>query len=564
MGQDNSSMNESKSDLKSRGRLVVAFVILVFTVVSIWGINPYRYGLHDQSITTSYLKTYVDDKLYPNDYLVAGRTYYTSYLWPALGWLIKFLGVNTPALFFAGYCIALYMTFLGVYLIAMTLWGKAEIAFLALFFLLFSKDVPGGVFTVESLFLTRTAALPILLFSINFFLKRKFLLSFALQGIAFLVHPLTAIFVIAMTSVASAIHLKDIGIKKFVHSFFAMLALASPILFWKVRSSPDSHTLFYADPRWVEVLRLRMFWVIFPLSWTKKVFVQAGLHLLTFLIAWKHKPQSWHHCVVLAFAGTVIALCAIGTIFSEFIPLPIVMSLQIMRNFRFLMYFSMIYFANYFLTEISLRESIFDKLLVALASIGILLGAAYWEYALAAFLFLAILLILGQLVRWQALTQNYFILALVAIVLVLGCGAYLRNDNFSIENAQEENWLDVQKWARKSTDLEDVFIVPPNLDGFRIESERTIYGDWKDGSEMGLNPSFGYEWFERMKALGYQKGISLEDGFKNLDETDFINIANTIRVNGHRAFLVMFKERDTLDFPVIYTNERFTVYEILQ
>jgi len=543
---------------------IVVLVILVFAIASTLSINQYRYGISDQSITIPFLKSFVSNDLYPNDYLLAQRSYYYTYLWNALGLLNKYLDVDVPTAFFLSYFISIYMTFLGVYLIAITLFRKGGVAFLSLFFLLFAKGALAGAATLDRIFLTRVAVLPILLFSIYFFFKERYLLSFLLQGIGFLVHPLTTVYVIAIIFASSIVNLRYIGIRKFLLCITVLIVSASPILIWKVLHFPASLNLLYTDPRWIELLRLRSAHHKFPFSWSKDAFFQSGLLIYLFFISWKHRPKPNYHRSVVTFTVTIFAMCIVGIIFSEFVPLSIVLLFDFLRSVQFLVYLAMIYFANYFFTEIRSRESIFDKLVVTFVSIGIFYGATGWKYAYVAFLALGVFLIFYRFVYRRELLPKYFVLALVIIVLVLSSGAYLKRGGFSIYNAQEGKWLDVQRWAKQNTNPEDVFIVTPTIEGFRVESDRTIYGDWKDGTLMNFNPGFGYEWFKRMEALGYKKGISLKESFKNLTETDFVNLTNEVIRNDRKTFLVMFKERDTLNFTIVYRNERFIVYEIAQ
>ncbi len=559
------TMDGLKCDSRWKTVFVVALTILVFTIVSTLSINQYWYGTSDQSITIPFLKAFINNNLYPNDYLLTQRPYYYTYLWNVLGFLVKYLNISIPALFFLSYFTAIYMTFLGVYLITITLFKKKGVAFLSLFFLLFSKRALAGAITLDSIFITRVAALPILLFSIYLFFKKKYLLSFLLQGIGFLVHPMTTVYVIAIIFVSSIVNLRDIGIRRFLLCITVLIISSSPILIWKVLHSPVSLNLLYANPKWIELLRLRSPGHIFPFSWEKDVFFKTVLLLCVFFISWKHRPKPDYHRIVVTFTATIFTMCAAGIIFSEFVPLSIVLNFQFLRSSQFVVFFAMIYFSNYFFAEIQFRESIFNKLVVAFVSIGIFYGATGWKYAYVVFLALSVFLIFYHFVyRREFLLSKYFVLSLVVIVLVLGSGAYLKKGNFLIDNAQEGKWLDVQIWAKQNTSPKDMYIVPPTIEGFRVESERTIYGDWKDGTLMNFNPNFGYEWFRRMKKLGYREGTAFKEGFKNLTETDFVNIANEETRNGHRTFLVMFKERDTLNFSIVYKNEKFIVYEVAQ
>ena len=106
-----------------------------------------------------------------------------------------------------------------------------------------------------------------------------------------------------------------------------------------------------------------------------------------------------------------------------------------------------------------------------------------------------------------------------------------------------------------------MFIVPPDWRGFRIESERSIYCDWSDGTLLNFNYAFGKEWFKRMETLGYKKGGPRKGNYINLEETDFIKIANGFIHDERKIFIVMFNKRN-LKFPIVFKNKKFTAYEI--
>ena len=89
---------------------------------------------------------------------------------------------------------------------------------------------------------------------------------------------------------------------------------------------------------------------------------------------------------------------------------------------------------------------------------------------------------------------------------------------------------------------------------------------------MFFNPDFGFEWMRRMKALGYKKGFSNQPGFNDilkrdfiqLEENDFRRIAKELHKDTRKTYLVMFKERKLLDFPIVYENPGFVVYEVFR
>jgi len=537
-------------------------MIFILTAISVFALNQYEYGLSDQAITIPFLKSLENPNLYPDDYLVSERSYYYSFFWQGLGFLGRYLPFNIPILFFIFYCVSLFFFFWGIYLVAKILFQKQEVGYLSLFFLLFFKPLLGGISSFDRIFLTRVIVLPIIIFAFYFFLKKKFLWSFILQGLGFLMHPLSAVHMIAILFVASLIWIRKIGWKRMLIYWIILGILVSPIFVWKIISSPSSASLLHANIDWIQLLRLRSSDEIFPFSWPKIVLEEAALVFLVFLISLQYKPRGQYHRIIIGAIFLILGFCVLATIFSELIPIPLILNLQLFRSFQWLFYFTCIYFANYFLRELQDSKKI-NKLLLPLFVLGIFYGANNWIYGYVAFLFLMLLLVLGW--RRTQFSSSHFIKIFLVVVLILGGIFYIKGDRFYLGNHQEPSWLDVAKRAKEETAEKDMFIVPPNLEGFRIESERTIYGDWKDGTLMFYNPAFGKEWMRRMQRLGYQKDVPLKESFLSLTESDFRVIAVEMRQSageGSRIFLVNFREGRRLNFPLVYGNAKFLVYEI--
>lgn len=546
--------------------LIVAAICLFLTVVSVLSINQYQYGTGDQSITIPFLKQSVHPELFPDDYLLSQRPYYYTYLWDGLGVLSRVFDSHTPIMFFVVYFISLYASFLAIGLIAKLLFRKWEVVFLSLFFFLFSRGSLAGVATLDRELATRTVALPILLFAIYFYFKRQYYWSFVLQGIGFLIHPMTAAYVSVIILFASVADLKRIGFGKLLSCYAILVILASPILIWKLLHSPQSLGLISADLGWVELLKLRSAHHIFPFSWGLDTILPAVLLSAVFFISWRHKPEWEHHRIVIAVTGTILLLCVIGVLFSEMVPVAVVLNLQPLRSFQFLIFIAMIYFANFYVAEMQAPGNLHRKIAAALMSLGILYKAQGWQHAYGLFLIAsAVWIFLGSRRHPELWFRRAFPIGLVVMVLLLVVRFQTRLSRFSIYDAQESNWLDVQHWAKSNTGVDDLFIVPPTTEGFRVESERTVYGDWKDGTLMNFNPAFGLEWYRRMERLGYREGTSLEQGFKALTESEFRSIAEEImnqESQKHKVFLVTALSNQALEFPKVYRNDRYITYDI--
>ena len=201
----------------------------------------------------------------------------------------------------------------------------------------------------------------------------------------------------------------------------------------------------------------------------------------------------------------------------------------------------------------------------ALLSVGILYGISGWKYVFAAFFVFSLLLLFFQVASKKKLVQSNYVGSLMLLMVVAAAIViYPKREKFFIQNRQEKNWIDMQLWAKANSNPDDAFIVPPYLEGFRIESERTVYCDWKDGTLLNFNPAFGLEWLRRMEQLGYEKNSSRADGFRNLAEKNFMRIAEDVAAidKSSSIFLITEKENTVLNFPKLYENQKFTAYKI--
>jgi hypothetical protein len=124
----------------------------------------------------------------------------------------------------------------------------------------------------------------------------------------------------------------------------------------------------------------------------------------------------------------------------------------------------------------------------------------------------------------------------------------------------KDDWKDVELWAKSDTDVDDSFLVPPSQGGFRIYSQRPIFGDWKDGTYALFSDKFALEWWERMQVLGYWKGFEVQgDRFWNtMDEDSVIRIAQRY----YQKYIVVKGEREDWGLPKAYQNSTYSVYQI--
>ncbi len=545
-------------------RISDAVALLILAAASILGINQYTFGVYNHCITIPFIKSLLNPELYRDDYLIAELQYFYSLFLPACAFLIKLLHASLPSMFFALYAASLCFTLAAFFLIALKLFNRREVAYFSVMFLVFSLNTIGKEQTIANLLMERTLALPLLLFAFYAAFSKQFNMAALLCGIAFLIHPLSASYVIIILMACLSDHaLRERRLKDFLLAAGILGAVISPLIILKLMNpAPELHLLM-AKQEWIDLLRVRSSYHVFPSTWSILALLQALALVIGFLMAWKHKPQQNHHRIVKTSFAVMLGLFAVGTIFTEIFPVSIIIQFQLFRCFKFLVFFAILYYANYIFTEPDTLSGIAGKMLLTAL---IITGYAQESLTVVAGLLLLIATAtigLHLLNKTAADGRKYLVPLQLMFLLAIGVAGSLNRVQFSINNAQEKSWLDVQQWAKQNTPANAAFIAPPYLEGFRVESERMLYGEWKDGTQMFFDPPFGSEWMRRMKMLGYDESKLLSDSYKELKEGGFIMIANEMMAGENsKVYAVVPLEMATLRFPKVYSNGKFSVYEI--
>ncbi len=558
-------------------RLRPCLAPLVFALAALF-INDYQFGSDNHAIIIPFLKDYLNPDLYPGDYLLAERDYFYTLFWPGVAGVIKLTGWSLPRLFGILHFLSLYGLMAGIFLLARQFSGGPA-GFWAMTIVLFSKPLWAGEKTLLNFLDTAGVARPLLLLAIYFFLKKQYHRSFLLQGLGFLIHPLTALYGIAVIGVNWLSCWREMGAGVALRSVALLLAVGSPVLLWRMGQAPPDLNLGAADPQWLALLHVRSAFHVFPRTWEAAVLWQSGLVVAVFLLLWRRPPRG-HHRFVVRGTVAIFALWLAGFFFTEMIPLTAVVQLQLFRSIFFLYVFAAVYLGANLSAACRAEGSMGQLFFGLIAGLALLYNARAWAVALAALALLALGAAAYRRQHGRAVRDGAFATAALILAAGLGLAAALFRGGVSLENYPNEPWRDVQLWAQQHTGIRAGFIVPPlwETQGFRVFSERTIYGDWKDGTQMFFNPAFGREWFRRMQQLGYGSGriapgekparldSLLKSGFLALREPDFTHIAAEMRQAGREAlgpvYLVTFAEQRTIGFPEVYRNQRFRVFAV--
>lgn len=546
---------------------------LIFAFAALF-INDYQFGSDNHAIIIPFLKDYLSPDLYPGDYLLAERNYFYTFFWPGVAGVIKLTGLSLPLLFGILHFLSLYGLMAGIFLIARQLSGSPA-GFVAMTIFLFAKPLWAGEKTLLNLLDTAGAARPLLLLAIYFFLKKQYERSFVFQGLGFLIHPLTALYGIVVIGVNWLFSWREMGAGIVMRTAALLLAVVSPALLWRIWQAPPALNLGPADPQWLALLHLRSAFHVFPRTWEAAVLWQSGLVVAVFLLLWRRPPRR-HHRFVVRGTVAIFGLWLAGFLFTEIIPLTVVVQLQLFRSIFFLFVFAAVYLAANLSAAGRTGRGAGQLFFSFIAAAALLYNARAWPAALTALALLALGAVAYRHRHPEPMRDGAFAMAALVLAGGLGLAAALFRGGVFFENYPDDQWRDVQTWAHRHTDIRAGFIVPPlwETQGFRVFSERTIYGDWKDGTQMFFNPAFGMEWFRRMQQLGYRSGriaagqkparldSLLKSRFLALGEMDFRHIAAEMQPDTGPVYLVTFAARRNIDFPEVYRNRKFRVLAV--
>ena len=340
---------------------------------------------------------------------------------------------------------------------------------------------------------------------------------------------------------------------------------------------------------WIKVMRLRMAHHVFPLSWPWDVWVRGALMLACFVVAFRRVTKSGPsaaepprteeqpapgaddargkaarapngasadqdggcspHGKVTAFVIAVAALCLIGLVFSEWLPVLKVMQFQLWRSTRFVMYLGLLYLAAdcaasrqgiqglgsaaaiaatlvfprglpfsapllvLYLTSRPRHQSLLFGLIAVVAvwigarirsggdplAMAMVWGASAWILATV----LAAPLSAPERTGYRQWQRSALLVwALLLAVARLGLD-YVRHGGFSLNPLPGQGaWLSAQLHARDATSKDATFLVPIHRDSFRCRSRRAIVCDYKDAGPHMYCVGALKAWDQRMSDMG--------------------------------------------------------------
>lgn len=461
-------------------------------------ILPYQYGVEDQTIHNPIISKEINPLLFRNDYLLINPKGSTLF-YPLMKYIVILFTSLQTASFFV-YISILFLSFLSIYFLAITLFKKRIVGLLSVTIFLFPKWVGGtGVMTYESYLLPRLFSTPLVCLSLILMAKRNYLWAAIISGVTFLIHPVSAVTLYILLFVLIALNKREI--KKPILPF-GIIIIFSLIFLVIVRKEFIEDTSYFLMPKeWLSIAQIRDRFV-FPQYWKLRSFISVLIfyfYYLLFLlrkriINYKEKLDSNTSQFIYTVIIVTLTLPMILILLSEFLPITMLIQLELARSLVIFSYMAIVCFAYFTYLIITYRIRIFLK---------------------------------------------FFFIALFIVSIVW---------NNTIQYRIDPDWIDIQLWSKNNTDINSLFLTNPNEKGFRIYSNRAIVGEYKDGGPVLFSYEYALEWDNRMKIIS---------DFDKFTENNFLEVRKTFPYD----YLVVANNK-RLNFKKIYQNKSYVVYHV--
>jgi len=573
----------------------------------------YKIGFDDHAIQISFAKKLGIPSLYPNDPLMQTLADYPSFFPRLISLLFKH-AIPFEPFYYSAYILSYGLLFVAIHQLADCLFKNARINLLSVLLLLLPSLSLGGSSAYLAQFYPSLLVLPWIVFCLNLFLSGKYAISFIGLGLLANLHSLLAAYAFACMSTYIVYNLiKEKG-NRFHKLMYPLLFIlfASPTIYWSL--SADQHQ--YSN-LWHSLMRLRSSHHSYPFSWAYEKLIMYGLFFSAFIFTLfiplkiKRDRKDIHQKEkIVAFVICICSMCVIGTFFTEFLSVPILIKLQLFRSSIYLNLFASIFFAavvDYCINKDA--PPLFTALIFSILFIPY--NSLNYGLLFVSCLFLAIQsryytsLTLKKLPSYFRATLSIVFLLLIVVVIVNSCTTntnfyqelfahwkYLLIWGFSLllllilqlkikvkwpsklallllatslsayyyqivhlKEKDQNDWLNTQKWAREHTDVKHIFLTPPKQTGFRVFSERSIIGEWKDGTQLYFSPDFAQSWKARMTALEVHEFNGKGYSYLLKNQLDELHLLYPFQ------YIVAPLDAELKNRKVLYSNKTFKIVQ---
>lgn len=289
-------------------------IALALLAAALMLFGGYQLGSGNQAIQIPFLKHVIDSTQFANDFMVQSTfNDYPSYFFKFLAFFVNKFGLEKT--YIALHFLTTFAFIYALHLLANTLFKDWLASLLIVLFGIMGHHMALAGDPIYFTYFTHTwFVFPIAIFTITLFLRGRVFAAFALAGLVFNLHALTAAYLIAMMLAASIRELKNTGWKTPVFALVLFVLLASPTLVQMIRQKQ------VYDSIWLNVMHIRSSDHSFPSAWWD--FGNSDIPRFLLLIAVGALSMAFpakfgRQRKVFWMAFAILLLFALGWVFSE-------------------------------------------------------------------------------------------------------------------------------------------------------------------------------------------------------------------------------------------------------
>jgi len=503
-------------------------ISLTFFTFCFYLSERYKFGISDHNEQLPIIYRILNNSYLINDWFVnqtegfSPRFFYSHFI----AFFARFLDIEL--LFFIIFFIFTLLAIISIYGISWELFNNHLVSYLSIVVLLFGPHLAlGGNWIFGSILVPSTMARGLALLAIYLFIRKKDLYCFILLGVAAFFQPLISLLT-SLILLFSILLIYEKPVKQKIKKTVVDFAIYSlfgvwgfiPLLF---TSSDISNIEIFNI-----LTNIRHPHHFCPFSFPITDYVLFFLMLLLFIVVLMLHMQPVEKIknrFVIVFTLLILFTGVIGTIFVEIIPVPLIGKLQLFKINSYIAVFSIIFIVNMMIVCISFFA---DKCKI------------------------------GEMPITQFLPKNFFKYTVI-ICLILGSIFFLLQ-----VNTVDENEDAFYQWIQSNTETEAIFLIPLNLESFRLESNRAIVVDWKafPFSDVAI-----VDWYTRVNEVtnntdkkysysGFSSYSQMSRGYDSLHEDDIALLKNKY----HFDYVVVKKQKE-LNFSLVYSDNHYSIYQ---
>jgi hypothetical protein len=518
-------------------------------------------GIRNHSLQIPDVLRLLDPQLYSRGYFGLALDRYDSVFWRIIAFGTKYWSLTASLI--TAHIISRVVLLSGFYCMGFSIYRNRTIARISAILVAFG---------LQSIWFTKVAyadpvpthstlSLSIIPWVFLLFWQRHMIACAIVLGIISHLNLMYAVLLITVFFIAIILNWKRYKSRSLLLAFVIWFIISLPVLLWVLKVPPPNIPL----DKYLAKIAGQFSYHFSPLKTNPTVWKSlSGFWLVVILCLYHAKNISLKPQI---FATTLAIVCTwmIGT-FLSIVP---IMSLRRLILFQWCR-------TNSFLVAITvplLAYTAFNilsdrrKILPAILQIGILIAGWYWGHGYQAAIVVMMIISLGFYKRFAVRkpdnnntikykVMRFGVTSLVLLVLALNLWVFAQNVSrrgFRIQTL-EQNWMEVQYWARDNSNKDALFLIPPRMRGFRVYSQRSVYFGSLDRCVIISSPDFTKEVLHRTKRL-----IEIDFGMPGFDKVSWSGVKKLCR--DEQIDYIVLPDEINIPLPELFTNEDWKIYD---